>query len=662
MTADSAGRQDTYWAADPDEEYVVAHLEAQHGTWSQWQTNPVVQAWTRNMLAYYSTVFRASSIDTSLLFGGRQGELVEMMVPQARSIITQTTSIVTKTRLSYQTLARTSAKSDAVKDARFGNDLINQILDLERVDGKAKAMTEGALVAGQWFMSALWNNEKGQKHEKNDFGRIMRNGKIDIGTHSVFDVLYNYNIVEWEDVPWVDLRMLKNRWDLIGRFPELRDEILKMPAAKQASGPFMAGGTQDEDMVWAYLFIHRPTEALENGRIIYYGSEDAIFDDNKNEYETLPIEVMRPEPIMGTGFGYPFLSNLLPAQEMLDHSFSAIATNHSGRAIRNVTAPKGAGVTVADIGGMNLFTYTPQMNVQGGGRPEALDLLGNHNENYKFISVLVDQITQLGNLNGAMRGTPPPGVTSGRAIATLVQNALEFINDTGAALQFTLERIMMHALNGTQKFAKTPHDLTTYGRNNQAKVRPYTGKELQNLVAVKITAANPLMQTMSGRIDLAKDLKQEGFIVTGGQYMQVLKGKDPEDVFKRQMSEQDCIDLENEELQNGETPLVLSTDDHAMHIQDHLGLLNDPQVRRNGSIVKGVMDHVLWHEEEAKSVDPYLYAMARTGKSPQMLGEGTEGDPSGGGPAAMPEEQGAEPADDALGRDQSPMEGEPIDG
>lgn len=650
----------TYWAADPDSEKVVQKLSEMHGTWSVWRTNPIVQSWIRNICAYYSSILRAGSWDTSLVFGGREGELVEMAVPQAKSIIRQLVTLITKQKLAYQVLAR-SEKSDVLRDVRFGSSLIDQIIDEEKVDAKAKRVAEGAMVCGQWYMGSLWRQDKGKPHAKNEFGRVMMNGKADIITPSVFDVLYDYTLQDWDDVPWIDLRVTRNRWDLIAENPHLADELMALPSARDNQGPYIwdqGGSLIQEDQVYVYYWIHRPCSALYKGRIIQYVSEKGIISDDKNEYETIPIECMRPEPMMGIGFGYPFFSNLLPAQEMLDHSFSAIATNQSAFAVQNLVAPKGSGVTRQDIGGVNLIHFNPMPNVEGGGRPTALQLTQSSPETFKFLDLLKAHMLDIGNIPGALRGSPPPGVTSGVAIATLTQNALEFINDSGASLHQTLQSVMMHALNAYKKFAKVGHDLTLYGKNNQATTKPFTGKDLENFAAIKITEINPLMQTVTGRVELADKLMEKGMVKSTTEYLQIIEGAPPQKLYRKELSEVDLIDMENEALQDSTPVPVLSTDNHGSHVACHLSLLNDPYVRMNNEAVQTVMDHVLEHQRQSQSVDPYLYAMARTGKEPQGEGEPPPGQGDGGQGAAalpgMPAQEGAQPAEDLLDRQPPP--------
>jgi hypothetical protein len=76
-------------------------------------------------------------------------------------------------------------------------------------------------------------------------------------------------------------------------------------------------------MIYVYEFYHKPTPALPQGRMTIYASGTCVFEDGENPYGQIPGRFLKFEQIIGTGLGYPMLSNLLPVQELLDHSFSA---------------------------------------------------------------------------------------------------------------------------------------------------------------------------------------------------------------------------------------------------------------------------------------------------------------------------------------------------
>lgn len=636
---------------------------------SAWSSNPIMQAWVRNIYAYYSAILEPNAWDTSLTFDGKQGELVKMVVPQARSLVRQLVTLVTKQKMAYQATSE-SESGDVVEETRLANALVEQILDKERCDQKGEVMAEFAAVTGQGFMGALWRTDKGDPYAVDpDTQHIIYGGEVEIVTPHSLDCFYDYTIPQWENVPYFEVRVAKNRWDMIAQFPELKDELLKVESGRspQGSSSWQGGDALVEsDMISCYEFYVRPSAALPNGRMMFYASPRAIFSDGPNEYATIPFEPMRPEPIMGMGFGYPILSNLLPAQEMMDHSFSAIATNQSAFAVQTVTVPRGAGISVQEINGMNFLSFTPQANVPGGGRPEPLQLSQSAPETFKFIDLLKGHMLEISNLNASIRGAPPPGVTSGTAIATLSTNALEFLSSAQRAYTQTMERVLSHAVSAYSKFANVEHKVNIRGKNNQVYSKKFSGDHLGSISGVKITVGSPLMQTIAGRLELADKLSQMGLIKDIQSYLLILEGAPTRKLYETELSEEDLISAENDQMQDGSPVQILITDDHPCHIRKHSALLNDPKIRANGKSVGLILDHIEEHLNMAKNQDPVLAAMVRTGKAPDPAlmappvsqglnqvgpsnadtGQDTQGRP----PIGQPETGAASPAEDLLER------------
>src|SRR4051812_42744532 len=177
------------WLADPDSKVVADHLTSMHGKWSIWGSNPVVQAWVRNILAYYSAVLEPGTWDTSLCFEGKQGELVKMVVPQARSLVRQLVTLVTKQKMDFNALAE-SDTGDVVEETRLGNAIMEQIIDRERADQKGDQMAEMAAVTGQGFMGAFWRTDRGEPHAVDQESQnFVYKGGIELVTPHILDVL-----------------------------------------------------------------------------------------------------------------------------------------------------------------------------------------------------------------------------------------------------------------------------------------------------------------------------------------------------------------------------------------------------------------------------------------------------------------------------------------
>ena len=630
-----------YWWKE-DATTVANSLMASHRSWDNPSTNPFHRAWMRNMVAYYSAVLQPSAWETSLSFAGEQGELVEMLVPQARTLVRQFVSLITKQKLSFQCIAQSDG-ADVVQETRLGNSLVNQIVDQQRLDGKADRLAELAAVLGISFLKATWRTDKGKPRAVDSSDTMLYDGDLEISVLNPFDVYFDYNISEWEDLDWVEVRSLKNRWTLIAQHPELEDEIKAIPRARDYKSANLANYSStaaEDDYIYCFEAFHKPTPALPQGRLVIYADETTIFFDGPNRYMCIPVEPCRPEPVIGYGFGYPMLSNLLPAQEMLDHSFSALATNQSAFAVQSVTVPRGAAISSDELNGMNFIQFTPQ-NVPGGGKPEALQLTQSSPETFKYIELLTNNMQQLSNINSALRGQPPPGVTSGTAIATLTSSALEFITSFSKAYSSCLERTMMHAVNAYRNFASVPHMIREVGKNYQASDKEFVGSDLDPIKNIKISVSNPLMQTIAGRSDLAEKLLNMGVIKDAQEYLGLINGDDPANLYKTEMSENDLITSENDALLKDGQVVALSSDDHARHCREHAGLLNDPQVRFNNKAVPVILEHIQEHIQLARDTDPFFTALVRTGKMPEGgiptagMPAGAEGPPGGEPPIQM---------------------------
>ncbi len=642
-----------YWLHGDSKE-VACYLSEYHSKWSLWNNSPFKMTWLRNFIAYYSPAINPSSWDTSLIFEGVQGELTRMYTPKARALIRQLVTLVTKQRLAFQAMAETTG-TEVIQDVKLGNALFDQIIQTERLDIKAEVITEGSLVCGKWFTKTIWRTDRGQPRMRGENGELIYSGSVEISTPGVFDVYYDISYPDWQAVPWVEVRTMKNRYDLIAQHPDMADQILGLPCISEERGPntWFERTLIDDDVVYVYEFYSRPSPAMPKGRMMMYSNDKCIYYDNDNIYETLPVEPMTPEGVLTTGLGYPIFTNLLPCQEMFDNSISAIATNQAQFAVQSVAIARGANVNVQELNGMRFVSFTPQ-NVPGGGKPEPLQLSQSSPETFKFADYLDAKLVDLSGINNALRGNPPPGVTSGVALATLSANAMEFLRAVEKPLQLCLERTMEHALNAFKKFASFDQNLTMHGLNNQISNRSFNKKHLQNITGVKILTSNPLMNTISGRLEIAEKLLAMPKEMWP-KYVSILEGRPLQDLTKADLSQEDLIHGENEELIKGNAVPVLATDDHAAHVVEHAGLLNDPAIRMNGSSIQVILDHMEEHKNLAQTTDPILTAMIRTGRMPEGAQQPpppgpNQAPPNLGGPIGEPVQQAAAPAKDALGR------------
>jgi hypothetical protein len=658
MMRDEDPRQD-YWWAQTDEFRLVSQLQPYNDNGNaSFGNNPIMMSWFRNTLIYYSNVIAPSNWDTSLVFKGKQGELIQMLVPMSRSLIRQIVGVVTKTDIYFRVLCNPSSVQNGndgpniMETARLGNALCKDIVKNQFLDLKYADSIENGMLHGMAFMYVRWRTDKGPIHTKDQQGVQHFKGDLCISVPTVWDVNFDHNIPDPKDWQWVQVREIHNRWDLIAQLPDMKEAILNLPSVRQSQGWFNLQGNKspsDDDLVYIWNAYHKPTPALPDGRYIAYGSPDCVLYDDINHYGELPVYVSRPEAIPNSGLGYPFFSNLVPLQEMFDTCLSSIATNNSAFGVQNVLAPRGAGINTQAILGMNFISYTPQPGIPNGGKPEPLQLTQSSPETYKFTDMLKGLMMEISQVNAALRGNPPPQVSSGTAIATLTATAYETINSTAKSSRQMLREVMLGSINCYRRFASVERSLATSDVGGQSVTTSFVGSHLDPIKSVDLQEVNPLMQTLSGRLEIADKVLQQGLVTNLKGYFAVMEGAPPEELYKNELSQEDLVNRENEALIKGEEVKVLNIDDHAYHLMMHSIPLNDPKVRLNKELAGRFLSHILEHSDQARQIDPFFAAMVQTGKMPEggpppppMMGPPGMGAPPGqGGPPGAEGPMGA---------------------
>lgn len=637
-----------------------------------YQFNPVYQAVFRNTYAYYSTILDAQSWMTALNYVGEQGELVKMSIPQARTQTRQLVTLLTKQKLAFNAIAMVN-KSDVAENVRIANALAAQEVKEQKLDIKQELLAERGLVQGTSFIKSTWRSDFGKPRAVEDLGDgkkgVIYEGGNEISCPSFFDMTYDYTIENWDELPYVICRVKRNRWDLIAQHPALEEKLMNAPSVQESAYNPAAWTFDTRDMIYVWELFGRARPGLPRGRMTAFVDSDCVLVDDVNEYENIPIQQLKAEPVEGLGFGYPMLSNLLPAQEMMDHNYSALATNASSLGVINIANPKGSDIDVRQINGMNFIDYKPQ-NIPGGGMPTKMDLLQSAPELFKLPESLLSSMRDMSFINDAVSGKLPAS-TSGVAIATLTTNALEFLSSYSKNLQVVLQNTLYQSIVNYRKFAKVERLVEITGQNFQAFSKPFTGDMLAPIKSIEMQSVNPFMQSIAGRLEIADKAAERGYLKNLQGYISILEGAPINSVYKTELSQNDLIQSENERLNQGQPVKAISTDKHPLHIYEHNALLNDPQIRLNSPLVANIQAHILEHLELQKITDPMLMAMANTGQIPEgmpmappppMVDPGMAPGPDG----AMGEEmelggdvgqqmapdvaEPAEPAEDLLGR------------
>lgn len=646
--------QNKYWAAEEDTDQVVSKIG---GFLSMFSLNidsdrtSISGIWSRNLKLYYNSIVSSNSSESSLGYGGEDGELIEMHVPVARSDVRKMVSIACRQRLHFKAQAEsgdwTTRANTQITDSLAHEYASDEDIDLNAVREK---LTELAIVCGHSFLVNQWNEQT-----KKPIFRVI----------PPWMCTYNYNADSFESLDWFVIHYFVNKYSLAEEYPEHAEDILNAVSQRSAINPWSINFgifEYSEDDVLVSEFYHKSTPAIPEGRFIKFVGDTGIEDipnpyKDRNDKAEIPVSMVAPELIHPYLLGYPKLCDLLPLQEMTDHQFSVMASIFSALGVPTILNPRNSGISAANLSGLKVISYNPQLgDGLKGAKPETLELCKLPPNLLDTINIMQNFQQRISNISGALSGMLPPGVTAASAIATLSANAVEFIEPISLSVHKALEFGMMKAIVQTSMFLDETRTLEIVGPTNGTSVANFSGQDLKGIKRVTLLTQNPLTLFSGGRQKIAEDYMKIGLITTPEEYDAVMVYGSLEPIREKFSTKQNLVSWENQQIRQGQIIYALATDDHAYHIYKHSLLQNDPDIRRRPELISLIDEHIQEHLELSRQVDVGLYAMVQTGKNlppDQNTPTGMPEVPQGMGPEMG--QEGGQPSEiDGIGEELVP--------
>jgi hypothetical protein len=580
----------------------------------------------RYMWAAYHGVFYTDFSDSHQInFTGEQGELTHLPINHIRNFGQIMLNMTTSNRPSLQPRS-TNTDYTSIIQTTLAHGLLDYYMREKRLEKYLKNAVEMAIVLGSGYVKMDWNATSGKIFDTTDDGAPIYEGDVEFSNKSPFDVIFD-TTKEDQKHDWVMVRSFKNRYDLIAKFPEYKQELLGLAAKNEMKGLGIDSLKNDEtDDVAILEFYHNKTEAMPNGRYIIFCDEKTVFIDVPLPYRTIPVYRISPSDIMGTPFGYGSLFDLLPVQDGLNMLYSTILTNQNATGIQNIFAKRGADIQINSLGGgLNI--------IEGNEAPIPLNLTSTPAEIFKFVEMLEKTAETISGVNSVSRGNPPPNLESGTALALIQSMTIQFMSGLQQQYVQLIEDVGAGLINMLKDFAAVPRIAAIVGEKNRVYMKKFKGEDLgegdDGINRVIVDLGNPLSSTTAGRVEMAQQMLQMKLITTPEQFLQVINTGKLEVMTEQTTSQLTLVKGENEAMINGEVVPALSIDRHKIHIVEHGSILSDPSLRKDARLVKIVLDHIQEHINLLRTTNPDLLAM----NSEQPLA------PPGGAPIApqMPE-------------------------
>lgn len=595
-----------YWAADFQGKKLAKELYARVDEWyGELSASGYFSMVKKAYRTYYGSNSEHGSIfdSSKIRRTGEQGELHRIKINDYRNILQHLLVLMTNPRPAWQARA-TNSDYKSQSQTILADGILEYYMREKRVERYLWDAAELAIVTGKGYVVMDWNASDGDAYgvdPKN--GKQVNVGDINFKVGSQFEVACDVNR-DNDDHDWLIFVSYKNKWDLIAKYPEYKEEIEKIPTKDHEHNKYSFSIKKNfsSDLIRVYTFRHRKSEALPKGRMVDFVSDEVVLYDGPLPYEKTHIYSIQAAPLHGSPFGYSPAFDLLSVQEAEDSLWSSLVTNNLTFATQNVLMPRGANISVSEIAGqMNLLTYDPAV-----GKPEPLNLTASAPESYKLLEMLQAKQETLAGINSVVRGNPESSLKSGAALALVASQAIQFNSRLQQSYVQLLEDVGTGIISLLKEYAAVPRIAMIVGKHNRPYLKEFKGDDLMSIARVTVDVGSAVSRTAAGKVQIADNLLEKGMIKNPDEYLAVIQTGRLDPMTEGQTAQLLLIKSENEQLREGNSVSVVATEDHRLHIIEHQAVLANPESKKNPQVVEATMSHIEEHVRLARETDPGL--------------------------------------------------------
>ena len=563
-------------------------------------TSGKASLWSKVYNMYYSGGIKLGQLGQA----GEHAEYQLLDVNHYKSLLNNIHTMTTNQRPALDPRA-VNTDTESTAQAKLAGGLLDYYMREKKVERYLKDATKLGLQYGEGFVVTEWDVSGGEEYGVNEeTGAVIREGDLSFDVLPPHFVARDYTKLNSNDHDWYILTRFENKFDLMARFPEMEEDIVDLSLDDEdfvKLGLSRTNITESDDIA-VYTFYHRATEALPEGRMVTILSNDLVLFDGPIPYRDLPVFRLAPEDEDFSPFGYTVGYDLLSLQDAINSLYSTVATNQSTFGVQSILIPRGFNISVQSLtGGLNLIEYDPNV-----GKPEPLQLTLTAPEIFNFIGQLEKLMETLSAVNSVARGNPESSLKSGAALALVQSMAIQFNSGLQQSYTELLEDVGTSMINILKDFAQVPRVAMITGKYNRSYMKEFSGKDLSQINRVVVDSGNPLSKTMAGKMQMADNLLQAGFIKNPEQYEMVLTTGNLDYMIEGDQKELYNIRSENEGLAASEPQVAIITDSHAVHIKEHKAVLSSPEARKDPQVIDTTLAHIQEHINLLKSADPSL--------------------------------------------------------
>jgi len=547
--------------------------------------------------------------ERSFALTGANGEFVRVRFNEFRKWLTYILNMATQSKIAMKSKAA-NGESDSLIAAQMFDGLLTYFTEQWKRSRSAKQLhraKELALFTPISWVLCEWDTSAGTPYITTASGETITTGDLYVKTRSFWDVWFDTNAEDEDELDWLIVRDFYNKFDLIQRFKDKAEEIARLEQKNEWDRDLCWGWDDETDLVPVFKFFHRSTPSCPDGRVAWICADGTVLVDGPNPYREdgppnsdnagpaiIPVLMMRASDGLGSIFGYAPGNDIAPIQMAYNMSASGVVTTEAAFGVPNIVTQKGSDIAVQSLaGGMNNIEVA-----EGREAPTLLQLNDGAKNSMEVMAMLSREGEGLTGLNGAVTGNPEVvnKAASGRVMGLLQSQSVQFQNGFNSACAQLDQDYANLVLLICKRFPRAEQITSIIGKDKVMRMAKWNGDTFRSVARVVAESVNPVSKTLAGAQEQANFMLDKGLVKTPWQYHTVAETGQIEPLIRADMSTNNLIAEENEALLKGEMAPVLFTDDHVRHIPEHLALLDSPQIRRNGTWTKAILAHVAEHQ------------------------------------------------------------------
>lgn len=645
--------EDSYFANAPLDEIGDKIFDRIENYYIFLNATGLTNLWRRSFAYFYNSARLGGRINPT----GRKLELQSISMDDYTNLLRNIHVLTTAQMPAMQTMC-----SNGDEKTLEQNKVSQKCLDYEtrrhRVNDYVKQAGEDALWAGEGFVYKGWNPNIGEEVAPDanpdtmepilgadGQQKTLHVGDWEFENLTCLDVIRDVDAPSYNALQWVVARRFRNKWDLIAQYPQFEEEIIRASWAltDKRNSKFGYSAVNHRDLIPVFEFFHDKTQAVPMGRQTLLLDAETVLFDGPLAYGSRPLYRCSYAELRNNPFGWTVGFSLLPLAEANNKLTSTLLTNVATFGVTRVLNPRGANISLQAIAeNLAIIDYTP--TGPQGGKPEVMNMSNPiTKETGDLLKWMNQKMETYAGIGSTMRSQIDNKEMSGAAMAMQASISLQYNAGFQASIIKTLEEVGTGMVEDLKAFADAPRMALIVGKNDQGYMQSYSKKDFDGIARVVVAAANPLLNTTAGKMNLADQLLQNGMLPQGEagamKYIQVMNQGtlEPETMYLQ--SEYMAIQQDKEDLLSGKLPMIQMTDNHPLRMQEVNTLNNNPIIRQNPNLGNLVRQYIMGHFQQWLQMPPLLCAAMGIQPPPPQGAPGQPPPPPAGHPGNQPPQQ-----------------------